>query len=66
MVMASQWHEVDCGRSGWLCAILMWNSTTVQPSHFHRFYTAYGGVFIVMAFLGAGFLKVLPLTGSIL
>ena len=27
---------------------------TFQPSHFHRIYAAYGGIFIVMAVIGGG------------
>ena len=34
---------------------------TFQPSHFHRIYAAYGGVFIVMAMLwGRGFEGIAP------
>ncbi len=39
---------------------------TFQPSHFHRIYAAYGGIFIVMAVVWGWLLKALPLTGSTL
>jgi small multidrug resistance family-3 protein len=30
---------------------------TLQPSHFHRIYTAYGGIFIIMAILWGWFIQ---------
>ena len=39
---------------------------TFQPSHFHRIYAAYGGIFIVMAVVWGWLLKELPLTCSTL
>lgn len=40
---------------------------TFQPSHFHRIYAAYGGIFIVMALLwGCIFEKIVPDTFDIL
>jgi len=33
---------------------------TLQPSHFHRIYAAYGGVFIVMAMLWGWIINKIP------
>jgi small multidrug resistance family-3 protein len=41
--------------------------STFHPSHFHRIYAAYGGIFIVMALLwGWGFQGIKPDTSDII
>ena len=39
---------------------------TFQPSHFHRVYAAYGGIFIIMSLLWGWVLKEFPLIEMIL
>lgn len=44
-------HSFTFGLLGGLVLFLYGIVPTLQPSHFHRIYAAYGGVFIVMAML---------------
>jgi small multidrug resistance family-3 protein len=44
-------HSFTFGLLGGLVLFLYGVIPTLQPSHFHRIYAAYGGVFIVMAML---------------
>ncbi len=54
MVMVKRGHELDF-RSYWWIRITLVFIPTFQPSHFHRIYVAYGGIFIIMA-IGWGWL----------
>ena len=49
MAMASRGNELDYRRAWRLCIFLYGVVPTFQPSHFHRIYATYGGIFIVMA-----------------
>ena len=44
-------HFIGIGLLGVLILFLYGIVPTLQPSHFHRIYAAYGGVFIVMAMI---------------
>lgn len=48
------------GALGGLVLFLYGIVPTFQPSHFHRIYAAYGGVFIVMSILWGWFLEGMP------
>jgi Uncharacterized conserved protein len=48
------------GALGGLVLFLYGLVPTFQPSHFHRIYAAYGGVFIVMALLWGWILEKIP------
>lgn len=54
-------HALYFGLLGGLVLFLYGLVPTIQPSHFHRIYSAYGGIFIVMAmFWGWIFDKLAP------
>jgi drug/metabolite transporter superfamily protein YnfA len=52
--LAQRKHELDTGRFGWFYSLCVWNNSYLSAILLHRIfkiYSAYGGIFIVMALL---------------